>query len=252
MHSALKTLKLAFRLGYDDLGLLMAGTIFWNSLAFAPFLLLRLLTRLARQHAGGLAPASENALALGVSGIIAVGLLAAANSGLFHLTCRIVEREERSLSDLWQGIGLFFIPALGLTSLIAVIVLGSGANAVFYFFMAARRGLAFKIFGFLWVEALVIFLLLAIYAYVVMVRMRKGALASLKLSALLALRNAAFTLIFAGALLAWHAVILLPLALGWRWVSGASALVLIVWNAGFVAVAANQALVEISAAERRA
>jgi len=244
MPSALKTLKLAFRLGYDDLGLLMAGTIFWNSLALAVILLLRLLTWLV--------PAWKGALAFSVSGLAAVGLLAAANCGLFNLTCRIAGREERALSDLWQGVRLFFVPALGLTLLIGVAVVGSTANAMFYFLMAARRGIAFTIFGFLWVEALVIFLLLAIYAYAVMVRMRKGALASLKLSALLALGNAAFTLLLAGALLAWHLLILLPILLRWRWLSGASVLILMVWNAGFVALAANQALVEIGTEEHRA
>jgi hypothetical protein len=244
MPSALKTLKLAFKLGYDDLGLTMAGTIFWNSLAFAPVLLLWLLTRVA--------PAWEGALALGITGAASVALLAAANSGLFHLTCQIAEREERSLSDLWHGVRLFFVPALGLTWLIAVAVVGSAANALFYFLMGRQRGAAFRVFGFVWAEALVVFLLLAIYAYAVMVNMRRGALASLKASAVLALRNAAFTLLLAGALLAWHLVILLPILLRWRLVSGASVLILMVWNAGFVALVANQALVEVGGTGHRA
>jgi hypothetical protein len=242
--SALRTLRLAFKLGYDDLGLLMAGTIFWNSLTFAPLLALRPLR--------GLFPGWGGALALAMSGLAAVALQAAANSGLFHLTCRIAEREDRALSDLWHGIRLFFLPALGLTSLIAAIVLGTGANALFYFLMVARRGAAFRILAFLWVEALVVFLLLAIYAYPAIVKLRKGALASLKASALLALRNATFTLLLAGALLLWHLLLFLPLLLRWKLLSGVPILLLMAWNAGFVSLVSNQALVEILLAERRA
>ena len=215
---------------YDHLGLLAVATFLWGL-------------------AIGLPLAGATALLRGVWVVLAAALVlvpasAAANAALFHLARLIALREPASLGALGEGVRRLARPSLGLAALLAGVGGAILGNAAFYLTVLRESRLA-VVMGFVCLYLLGLLGMMSLYAYPLLAMRGEGPLRALKKSALLALDNVGFTLLLATFTAAVTALVVLPVIMGTPYLVGLSALIALFVYAGFFALLANHALLEL-------
>jgi uncharacterized membrane protein YesL len=213
------------------LALFVAANVIWVILLGLPVSLVSLLGRAALHPAAGAAAAG-----------MTLCTLAAGNAVLFHVTNRIAHGEA-SARDLLSALARHFAPSLALLLIVGAVV-GLGALNV-YFYVRVLSGMWWRVIGIMWAYLALMFLLAMTYSYPLLVHQRRGALNAMKRSALLFVDNAVYTLGLVGALVALTIAVMVPVVTALPVLVGLSALVLCFIEAGFVALAANNALLDL-------
>jgi hypothetical protein len=204
------------------LALFVAANVIWVILLGLPVSLVSLLGRAALHPAAGAA--------------------AAGMTVLLHVTNRIAHGEA-SARDLLSALARHFAPSLALLLIVGAVA-GLGALNV-YFYVRMLSGMWWRVIGITWGYLALMFLLAMTYSYPLLVHQRRGALNAMKRSALLFVDNAVYTLGLVGALVALTIAVLVPVVTALPVLVGLSALVLCFIEAGFVALAANNALLDL-------
>jgi len=170
--------------------------------------------------------------------------VAVGNAILFHVTNRIAHGDACA-RDLWRTVTDHFAASLAMLVIIAAIAALAIFNVHFYLRVLPASPL-WRIIGIIWGYVVIMFALAMAYSYPLLVDQGCGAWSAMRRSTLLFLDNPGYTLGLAGALLAWTFVVILPVLTAVPVLVGLSALVLCFIEAGFVALVANNALLELT------
>jgi len=226
--SVMRALRKSIADAWLYLGLFVAVNVIWVILLGLP---LGLLGRLALNPA------------VAVGGLLTTVLtLAAGNAMLFRLANRMAHGDV-SLRDFRDALARYSAGSLALV-LVLLAILALGAFNV-YFYLQVVSGPWWRVIGVVWGYVVVMFALAMLYCYPLLVEQGCGPLTAMKRSVLLTLDNPGYTLGVAGALVLWTFVAVLPALLAIPVLVGLSALVLCFVEAGFVALVANNALLEL-------
>ncbi|GEM_PF-811670 len=196
-----KTIRKSFGDSYDYLGTIIICSFVW-------------FTVVVGSLSGWAALRVESTEAwIGFAAALYILLLGPLAAGVYYAARKIVTRDDPSPLDLFRGAKEFWGRAVLLafsqvfiTSLICV-------NAWFYF---SRGSMFFQALGMLFLYALLVWMMSALYHYPVMIEQRPSTLKIIKRGFLLTLDNPAFTgcVLFAIMLLTCFSVgVILPMAL---------------------------------------
>jgi uncharacterized membrane protein YesL len=173
---------------------------------------------------------------------VTVASVSAGNAILFHVTNGIAHGEIAP-RDFIAAVTEFFLRSLLLTVFLTVILAVGAFNVYFYFRIVSGPG--WRVVGIVWGYIILMFAIAMLYCYPLLVEQRCGLFRAIKRSILLFLDNPGYTLGVAGALALWTIAVLVPILAALPVVIGLSALVLCFVQAGFVALVANNALLEL-------
>lgn len=227
-----RSLKMAFWIFHDHLGLLLAANFIWALTVAVPLGL-----ALPPLFAGD----GELALVIGIPSIY-IGLFLCApvlGAAITHLIKTLIDTRDAGLSDFFVGVRLYGVRAAALGLCYAVLTVAFCTSAWFY---ATKLGDTFPIAGYgisalaVWGLAFVGFT--TVYALPALVQKKKGAIATLRLSAQLVLAHPILTIGIAiqCLLLTFVAIAVLPLLL-----AGYGALVLCITSAAYELLARKYA-----------
>jgi hypothetical protein len=223
-----RALRRALTDAYDHLGVVGAATFLWGLAIGLP---IEVATAFLPGWWGPLTAA-----------LVSLFTSAAANAGIFYLAGRIAAREPASLLDLAKGVAEFFWRSLGLTALVGGVGGVVLVNAVFYLTRGSRIA---GVIGFVCLYLVALWCMVSLYAYPLLVARRQRPVTAFRNSAALAMDNMGFTLQCAAFALGVTTVVAVPVLLRMPYLVGLSALIALFLYAGFLALLANHALLEL-------
>lgn len=196
-----KTIRKSLGDSYDCLGSILVCSFVWFTVAIGVL-------------SGWAALGVKDPKAWIAFGVALYGLLLGPlTAGVYHVARKIVTRDDPSPLDLFRGAREHWGRAVLLAFSQITITVLIGVNAWFYL---TRGSMAIKALGMLFLYAMLVWLMSALYHFPILIEQRPGTLRILKRGILLALDNPAFTVFVAFAIIlltCFSIGIMLPMAL---------------------------------------
>ncbi len=169
-----RTFVLALKLSYEHIGKVMLTNLVWFAVAFGPMLAFSYLPFLQ---------SDAMFLIIIVAGFITIG---GATSAVHYRMNRVVEGEETSLRDMWEGFRLYWVRG---TLLFALAILGVLILVFNIWFSQNYSITVFMILSGLWVWGIVFWVALHQFAFPLLMNQDRGVFLTLKRAALIVLAN---------------------------------------------------------------